>query len=78
MDLEGIKLSEMSDRERQILYDITYMRNLNKFDKLVKQAHRCREQTSGEMGEWEAQTVGCKVGSRMYCTAWEIWLIFCK
>ena len=28
MDLEGIMLSEMSDRERQILYDITYMWNL--------------------------------------------------
>ena len=24
MNLEGIKLSEMSDRERQILYNITY------------------------------------------------------
>ena len=28
MDLEGIMVSEMSDRERQILYDITYMWNL--------------------------------------------------
>ena len=28
MDLEGIMLSEKSDRERQILYDITYMWNL--------------------------------------------------
>ena len=28
MDLEGIMLSEMSDRERQILYDTTYMWNL--------------------------------------------------
>ena len=28
MDLEGIMLSEISDRERQILYDITYMWNL--------------------------------------------------
>jgi len=25
MDLEGIILKEISDRERQILYDITYM-----------------------------------------------------
>ena len=25
VDLEGIMLSEMSDRERQILYDINYM-----------------------------------------------------
>ena len=28
MDLEGIMLSEMSDRERQRLYLITYMHNL--------------------------------------------------
>ena len=28
MDLEGIMLNEMSDRERQTLYDITYMWNL--------------------------------------------------
>ena len=28
MDLEGITLNEMSDRERQTLYDITYMWNL--------------------------------------------------
>ena len=27
MDLEGIMLGEMSDRERQILYDLTYMWN---------------------------------------------------
>ena len=28
MDLEGTALSEMADRERHILYDITYMWNL--------------------------------------------------
>ena len=28
MDLEGIMFSEMSDRERQILYDFTYTWNL--------------------------------------------------
>ena len=28
MDLEGSMLSEMSDREREILYDLTYMWNL--------------------------------------------------
>ena len=30
MDLKIIIPSEMSDRERQILYDISYMRNLKK------------------------------------------------
>ena len=28
MDLQGIKLSEMSDRERQMPYDFTYIWNL--------------------------------------------------
>ena len=28
MDLEGIMLSDISQREKQILYDITYMWNL--------------------------------------------------
>ena len=28
------------------------------------------------LAEWEAQTAGCKMGSRMYCTAWEIQPIF--
>ena len=30
MDLEGIMLNEMSDRERQILYGFTYICNLKK------------------------------------------------
>ena len=45
-----------------------------------KQTHRYREQTSsyqwGEqgrgnigVGEWEVQIIGCKIGSRIYCTA---------
>ena len=41
MDLEGIMLNEMSDREIQILNDLSYMWNLKKND------HRYREQTSG-------------------------------
>ena len=66
---------------RQILYHITYMRNFKKYNKLVnitenKQTQRYREQTSGYqcgggntgVGEWEAQTTGCKVSSRMYYT----------
>ena len=37
MDLEGIMLSEMSDRERQRLYLITYMYNLkNKMNEYNK------------------------------------------
>ena len=43
-----------------------------------KQTHKYRKQTSGYqwwegkgnigVGEWEVQTIGCKIGSRMYCT----------
>ena len=57
-----------------------------KYNKLVnirkKQTHRYREQTSGYqwgrgrgiigVGEWEVQTIGYKVGLRMYCTTWGI------
>ena len=52
-DLEGTMLSrtKKSDRERQILYDITYMWNLKEYNKLVnktkQQTHRYRGQTSG-------------------------------
>ena len=51
MDLEGIMLSEI--RQRQILYDIPYMWDLKKkkYNKPVnvmkKKIHRYREQTSG-------------------------------
>ena len=40
MDLEGIMLSEMSDRVRQILYVFTYMWNLK--DER-KETHRYRD-----------------------------------
>ena len=50
MYLEGIMLSEI--RERQILYDITYMYNVKKYNKLVhitkkKHIHRYREHIRG-------------------------------
>ena len=50
MVLESIMLSEMSDRERQILCDITYMWNLKiKLNLYIKQkqTHRHRKQTYG-------------------------------
>ena len=52
MDLEAITLSEMSDREKQILYDSIYNMESKKYNRLVnktkeKQTHRYREQTSG-------------------------------
>ena len=46
MDLEAIKLHKMSDKERQILYNITYMWNLdNPLVNITKKktTHRYRE-----------------------------------
>ena len=47
-----------------------------------KQTLRYREQTSGyqwgggggniRREEWEAHIIGCKIGSRTYCTTWGI------
>ena len=50
MDVEGIMLSDRSQRKR--LHDITYMWNLKKYKELVnitkkQPTHRYREQTSG-------------------------------
>ena len=94
MDLEGITLSEISQTERQILYDVTYVQNLKKYNKVVNITKRSRLTyienklvvTSGErerrgnigVGEQEVQTIGCKIGSRIYCTTWEIQPIFCN
>ena len=46
MDLEGIMLSEISQKERKIPYDFTYIWNLKNKAK-HKQKHRYKEQTSG-------------------------------
>ena len=43
VDPEGITLSEMSDRDKQILYDLTYMWNLK--NKRKNKTHRKRDQT---------------------------------
>ena len=50
MDLEGIMLTEMSDRERQIPYDLTYTQNL----KSKMKTYRYREQIFGfqKGGDW--------------------------
>ena len=39
MDLEGTMVHEMSDRERQMLYDITYVEALNN-NKLVNKTKK--------------------------------------
>ena len=40
MDLEGITLSDMSDRERQIVYVLTYKWKLNNETKQVTKQNR--------------------------------------
>ena len=37
-----------------------------------------KSQINIEVGEWEVQTTGCKLGSRLYHTVWEIEPIFCN
>ena len=64
MDAEGIKLSEISQTERQILYDITYMWNLkiktNEFNKTEtdSQIQRTNQQLAVGRGKGEGQWRG--------------------
>ena len=59
-----------SDRETQILYDVTYMWNVKKPKKLVnvtkKQTHRYREQISGYQWGGEGQYRGRGVRGTNY------------
>jgi hypothetical protein len=74
MDLEGIMFNNMSDREREMLYDTTYMWNTKKYNKLVnitkkKQTHR--EQTSSyqweeKRGEGQYRGRGIEIQTTMY------------
>ena len=54
MDLENVILSEVSQTEREILYDIPYMWNLKRNDTneltRQKETHRLRKQTYGCQG----------------------------
>ena len=45
MDLEGVVLREMSVREREILYDFTYMCNRKNRQMKLKQTHRHTKET---------------------------------
>ena len=56
MDLEGIMLSEIM--ERQILYDISYMWNLKKYKDIIKemQTHWCKEQA--DEYQWRRGNIG--------------------
>ena len=93
MDLEGITLSEISQRKTNtVLYHLYEESKIyNKLVNITKKRSRLTDignklvVTHGErgegqyrMGEWEVQTNGCKVGSRMYWTTQGIETIFCN
>ena len=72
-------LSEVSRTERQILLDVTYMWNLKKMQHICEQSRKEADRltdienklvvTSGEGSMWglgEVQTIGCKIGIKMY------------
>ena len=73
MDLENVILSEVSQTEREILYDIPYMWNLKRNDtnELTKQkeTHRLRKQTYGCWGEGIVRDFG-KVTYTLLYSKW--------
>ena len=52
MELEDIMLSEISQRERQILHDFTYIWNLKNKKTKQNKTHRYRVVVSREEGAW--------------------------
>ena len=60
MDLEDIMLSEMSDGERQILYDFTHMWNLR--NKANKQRKKRERQTKKQIHNYGEQIDGNQEG----------------
>ena len=52
MELEDIMLSEISQRERQILHDFTYIWNLKNKKNKQNKTHRYRVVVSREEGAW--------------------------
>ena len=71
MDLENIMLNEMSNRERQVVHDMTYKWNpiqVNAYEK-CKQTHRYRKQTWGYQRREvnRGQTSDMRQTDRHYC-----------
>lgn len=69
----------LSGRERQMLYDITYMWNPKKYNKPVNitKKGRSTDIEKGQEGQygvgvWEIQTIWCKIASKRYCITWRI------
>ena len=80
MDLEGIRLSEISQTKTNTVWYHLYVES-KKYTKIVnitkkKQTHRYRELVVTSrgarghirVGEWKVQTIGYKIGSKIYCT----------
>jgi len=84
MGLEGIRLSEISQRRHTLWYYLyVESKKYNKLVNIMKGSRLVENKlvvTSGkwgvegneQVGEWEIQTIGCKTGSRMHCTTWGI------
>ena len=62
MDLEGLMLNEMSDRERQILYDLTYMWTPK--NKTNKQNKMKTDSQIQRTNEWLPEGRGREIGER--------------
>ena len=67
-----------SERERQILYDITYMWDLkynrNEHTRKQKQTHKHREQTYGCQGGWRWERDGLRVEISIYKLIYIRWI----
>ena len=67
MDLGNIMLSEMSYRESQILYDITYMLNLkNKTNKCIEQNRNRFTDTENKLVVTNGEREGRRGKSRVW------------
>ena len=62
MDIEGIKLSKLSQTDRQILYDFTYIWNLKKNERIDTE----NRQVVARVREWGKQVKRVKVSPKRY------------
>ena len=86
MDLDSIMVNEISQRKSNTVRYHLYAESKHTTNERIQQKRSRLTYTknkavvtSGEMGEGHhrggsvgVQTIGCKVGSRLYCTTWGI------
>ena len=74
--LSEISQSKTNTVRYQLYVESKKYNNLVNITRKKQQTHRYREQISGSsggrgnsgVGEWEVQTIRCKISSKMYCT----------